>query len=248
MLRRGRGPVLEASSLAAGSAPACPSLSPVGRNRWSNPARLRFNQAKLGKQEPAAPSGEPGTWGPAQGPQDKGHQGPGLWPCPQRGTAAPTDSVTEGSAGSTWHWGWLGSRERAVPCLVPAAALPVLGSTGAAAGTGKGVRRARRGTAPLGDMAPCHVLGCTPWCPPRDRASRSCACQPCSSGWGGIRGSSWEQRSYGRNGATLTLPAPNRKQAPSPASTSAPDLLAGASGTARDGSGWGCGRRCVPPG
>lgn len=66
--------------------------------------------------------------------------------------------------------------------------------------------------------------------------------------WGGIRGSSWEQRSYGRNGATLTLPAPNRKQAPSPASTSAPDLLAGASGTARDGSGWGCGRRCVPPG
>lgn len=129
------------AALPPGPALAYPSLSPVGRNRWSNPARLRFNQAKLGKQEPAAPSGEPATWGLAQGQQDKGHQGPGLWPSPQCGTGAPTDSVSEGSAGSTWHWGWPGSREQAVPCLVPAAALPalpVLGSTGAAAAQGKG--------------------------------------------------------------------------------------------------------------
>lgn len=43
------------------------------------------------------------------------------------------------------------------------------------------------------------------------------------------------------------LPAPNRKQAPSTASTSAPDLLAGASAATRDGSGWDCGRGCTPP-
>lgn len=189
--------------------------------------------------------------GPGVGPAGQGHRGPRPRPSPQCGTGAPTDSGTEGRAVSAWGWGWPGSTERAAPCLIPAAALPplpipaVLGSTGAAAGTGNGVHGVRR--SPWG-YGPHHALGWAQWCPYGGRASRSFVCQPCPPR--GIGGSSWERCGRGlrgRNGATLMLPAPNRKQAPGLASTSAPNLLTGASRATRDGSGWGCGRGCAPP-
>lgn len=178
------------------------------------------------------------------GAAGQGHQGPWLWPSPQHSTGALTDLGAEGCAESTWAGAGL-----AVPCLIPATALlplpilVVLGSTGAAAGTGNGLHKARMGTVPLGDVA--HSMR---WAehhgahPGAEQAGGFASLPYPSCGTGALPRSdaAIAEGCKAGTGPTLLLPAPNRKQAPGPASTSAPDLLAGASGAMRDGSGWGC--------
>lgn len=163
-------------------------------------------------------------WGPVQGLQDWDTGALGFGQAPSTAQEHPQIWVPrdEAAAQSRQH--------HASSLLQPCCPCPSW------VALGMGHMGPGRSPLPLGTW---HTLGWARW------PSKQELCPPALSPLGhrGLRGRGLQ----GRNGATPMLPAPNRKQAPSSASTSAPDLLAGASGATRDGSGWGCGQGCAPP-